>query len=153
MINQQEYDAYKEAFAKGNDELDVCFWACNTADEEESRLVEFYKEEGKAYIDKFPAEIRADVERLIKDISAHYSDHLAGQHTGPLLNLRNFGPTVPDTDIYDALDEMCELLQPHISNVDLWVKDQALWENLLFANSYQDFVDMCDDGSGEERVA
>lgn len=122
---EQEYYQYVQTFQAGNSDIDYAVRNLTVLDDEQTRITDDY-------------EMAKSQDQL--DVWANkWKPQVGDQEIGIIQNaLETSGAS------YQWVDTVRNILEPHISNADLYQAHDAYWEEIFFAagenRSYEDFV-------------
>lgn len=122
---EQEYYQYVQNFQAGNKTIDYAVRNLSVLDDEETRITDEYE--------------RAKGQNQLEMWANSWKPQLSDQEIGMIQKaLETAGAS------YQWVDAVRNVLEPHISNSDLYQAHDAYWEEIMFAafenKSYEEFV-------------
>lgn len=126
---KEEYYRYIQNFQAGNSEIDYAIRNLAVLDDEETRITDDYKQ--------------AKEQNLLDVWANRWKPQLSNQEIGMIQNALETADVVPSSP-YKWVDIVRNILEPHISNKDLYQAHDAYWAELFFASTedkpYDEFV-------------
>ncbi len=125
MPTEQEFHQYVQNFQAGNQNIDYAVRNLSVLDDEQTRITDEYE--------------RAKSQNQLDVWANSWKPQLSDQEIGMIQNaLETAAPS------YGWEDAVRSILEPHISNSDLYQAHDAYWEEIMFAagenRSYEEFV-------------
>lgn len=122
---EQEYYQYVQNFQAGNSAIDYAIRNLFVLDDEETRITDEYE--------------RAKGQNRLDEWANSWKPQLGDQEIGIIQNaLETAGAS------HQWVDTVRKVLEPHISNADLYQAHDAYWEEIFFATGenkpYEEFV-------------